>query len=67
MRASTIVPNDAYVERRLTQIKAACDQSDGDAAVAVIRLIESNGYPQFARDLTRRLVELGLQRMAGVR
>ncbi len=60
---SAIPPPD-YLSQRRTQLEAALARRDGDLAVGIIRLIEADGYGDFAHDLTRRPVEVGLNNMA---
>jgi hypothetical protein len=61
------IPDRAYMERRIDQIKAACEQSNGELAVGIVQLITADGYPEFADALTRELIEQALSRMAGAR
>lgn len=61
------MPDRAYMERRIDQIKAACEQGQGELAVGIMQLIIADGYPGFADALMKELIEAALDRMAGVR
>ncbi len=58
------MPTEAYIRDRMAQIEAALARRDGNLAVGIIHLIEADGYGDFARDLTKGLVEAGLRNMA---
>jgi hypothetical protein len=61
------IPPDDYLRQRTTQLEAALDRRDGNLAVGIIRLIEADGYGDFAHEFTRRLVEAGLQNLTAGR
>ncbi len=62
-------PTRDYLDRRLTEIKAACEARDGDLAVGILNLIRADGYPAAADVILNDLLDQGLRGMvsAGMR
>ncbi len=60
----TRTPPPEYIHTRATQLQAALDNRDGDTAAAILRLIDTDGYPDLAHTLSRGLIEAGLRDMA---
>jgi hypothetical protein len=61
------IPPDDYLRDRVAQLESALDRRDGELAVAIIGLVEADGYDDFAHEWTRRLVEAGLNNVAAGR
>lgn len=60
-------PSDEYKLWRLTQLQAAIERHDGEATVAVLRLVQFDGYVDYAAEVTDHLVRVGLESVAAGR
>lgn len=53
-------PTIDYAEQRTAEVVAACQSRNGARAVALLRQIQADGFPDLAERLTQVLLQHGL-------